>query len=134
MKLNKIIHTLGMLTLMSLVYIHMQMRIFDLAYQGKNKEKRIQELQDDNGRNNYHILYLKSANHLGTRMLDEDLHLEFISQDRVQQISTPASGRTAPRSLTLTQADNTPAKAWREFLSLLNPPAAEAQELGLRRK
>ena len=52
-------------TFIALVYIHLQMQIVDLAYQGQAKEVKIKDLADQNGNTFYAISKLKSANHLG---------------------------------------------------------------------
>jgi len=51
-------------TIIALLYIHMQMNIFELSYNGKDKEKIIHELNDSNGALSHQILTLKSANNL----------------------------------------------------------------------
>ena len=56
-------------TFIALVYIHMQMQIVELAYRGQVKEAQIKDLTDKNGHVFYAISKLKSANHLGQRLL-----------------------------------------------------------------
>ena len=75
-------------TIMALLYIHMQMRIFELSYNGKDKEKIIHELNDSNGALSHQILTLESANNLGTQLLDRDNSLQFKDQERVMQVRT----------------------------------------------
>ena len=78
-------------TIMALLYIHMQMRIFELSYNGKDKEKIIHELNDSNGALSHQILTLKSANNLGNELLDhESNNLQFMDQERVMRVSTQA--------------------------------------------
>jgi len=74
---------------MTLVYIHMQMQIFDLAYQGKSKQQHIRELIEKKGSLMYAILTLKSANHLGVQLLAEDSGMEFIDPNNILPLSTP---------------------------------------------
>ena len=73
-------------TIMALLYIHMQMRIFELSYNGKDKEKIIHELNDTNGALSHQILTLKSANNLGNELLDHDNSLQFMDQERVMTV------------------------------------------------
>ena len=40
---------MAVLTILALIYIHMQMRIFALAYQGKNRGKEIKIVQSSGG-------------------------------------------------------------------------------------
>ena len=64
-------------TFLILVYIHLQMQIVDLAYQGQRKEARIKDLIDKNGGTFYSISKLKSANHLGDKLLSEHSGMQF---------------------------------------------------------
>ena len=77
-------------TIMALFYIHMQMRIYQLSYNGKDKEKIIHELNDSNGALSHQILTLKSANNLGNQLLDHDNSLQFMDNERVMRVSTSA--------------------------------------------
>jgi len=78
-------------TIMCLLYIHMQMRICELSYKGKDKEKIIHELNDSNGALTHQILTLESANNLGNQLLDqENNNLQFMDQERVMRVPTPA--------------------------------------------
>ena len=79
-------------TIMSLLYIHMQMKIFELAYNGKDKEKIIHELADTNGTLTHQILTLKSANNLGNQLLEKESNLQFMGRDRVMTVVTSAGG------------------------------------------
>ncbi|MBF0511662.1 MAG: hypothetical protein HQL13_04950 [Candidatus Omnitrophica bacterium] len=80
-------------TVMCLLYIHMQMRIFELSYNGKDKEKIIHELNETNGSLSHQILTLKSANNLGNQLLDRDNSLRFMDNERVMTVSTPAASK-----------------------------------------
>jgi len=75
-------------TIVALSYIHMQMQIIDLAYQGNQKEQRIKKLIEENGNATYKILMLKSANHLGIALLNEDSDMQFADANDVIQIAT----------------------------------------------
>lgn len=77
-------------TIIALLYIHMQMKIFELSYNGKDKEKIIHELNDSNGALSHQILTLKSANHLGNQLLDQNNSLQFMDHERVMKVRTPA--------------------------------------------
>jgi len=75
-------------TILALFYIHMQMKIFELSYNGKDKEKIIHELNDSNGALSHQILTLKSANNLGNQLLDHDNSLQFMDNERVMTVRT----------------------------------------------
>ncbi len=76
-------------TIISLLYIHMQMNIFELAYKGKDREKIIHELADANGALTHQILTLKSANNLGNQLLDKENSLQFMGRDHMMTVVTP---------------------------------------------
>jgi cell division protein FtsL len=78
-------------TIMALLYIHMEMKIFELSYNGKDKEKIIHELNDSNGALSHQILTLKSANNLGNQLLDHDNNnLQFMDNERVMTVAASA--------------------------------------------
>ena len=78
---------MAFITLLSLIYIHLQMNIFDLAYQVKRNEHKIQNLRDENGVSTYHILALKSVSHIGEKLLDQEAAMQFISNDKVYELA-----------------------------------------------
>ena len=99
MRLLKFFKVMAGLTAVALIYIHMQMQIFDLAYQGKNKEKQIRKLVDDNGNVTYNILKLKSSNNLGFKLLGEHSSLQFADNARIVKLETnQALGEESDRS------------------------------------
>ncbi|MFH1360077.1 MAG: hypothetical protein ABIJ41_03460 [Candidatus Omnitrophota bacterium] len=86
MKLCRCLRVLMMVTLMSLIYIHLQVQIYDLAYQGKNKQKKIRNLLDDKGDTVYDICMLKSANHLGVTLLTDGSDMQFLDKDQIVEV------------------------------------------------
>lgn len=82
---------MAFITVLSLGYIHVQMKIYQLAYQAKRKEHQIQKLKDENGVNTYHILSLKSISNMGDKMLAQDSQMEFISTDKVFEVASVPS-------------------------------------------
>ncbi|HLF17316.1 MAG TPA: hypothetical protein VI749_00270 [Candidatus Omnitrophota bacterium] len=86
MRLSKLLKWIGFGTLLALVYIHMQMNIIQLAYEGKNKEVSIRHLVEENGYMTYNILTLKSANNLGHKLLAKDSGMDFVSSDNVKML------------------------------------------------
>src|ERR1700691_5102009 len=76
-------------TIIALLYIHMQMKIFELSYNGKDKEKIIHELNDTNAALNNQILTLKSPNNLGNQLLDSNNSLQFMDNERVMKVMAP---------------------------------------------
>jgi cell division protein FtsL len=88
MKLIRIAKGMIFLTVLALIYIHMQMQIYDLAYEGKSREKLVRELKDRNGTITYNILKLKSSNHLGDQLLEENSELRFLDNENVVEVET----------------------------------------------
>lgn len=87
MHLCKFFKIMSIATIVALSYIHMQMQIIDLAYQGNQKERQIKKLIEENGNSTYNILMLKSANHLGAVMFNEDSDMQFADMDAIIQIT-----------------------------------------------
>jgi len=83
MKLSSFLKGLVLITLITLSYVHMQMQIFDLAYQGKSKEKQIRYLVEENGSFVYTILALKSAQNIGTQILAENSEMKFADPSNI---------------------------------------------------
>ena len=86
MSLTHWVKLMSFATVTALIYIHMQMQIVELAYKGKDREKRVHELMDNNGALTHQILTLKSADHLGRELLEKDEGLQFMGQDRVMTL------------------------------------------------
>lgn len=83
MSLAKFTQCAVIVTSVALVYIHLQMQIVDLAYQGQAKEVKIKELTDRNGNTFYDISKLKSANHLGGVLLSKNSKMQFAGRDDI---------------------------------------------------
>ena len=76
------------ITILSVIYINLQVQIYDFAYQAKKKEKDIRRLVDHNGNMIYSILKLKSANHLGVKLLTENSNMQFMDSNNVVKLET----------------------------------------------
>lgn len=112
-------------TVTALLYTHMQMQIVELAYKGKERERRVHELMDNNGAIKHAILTLRSANHLGQEILAKDDGLQFMGHDRVMVLSTPkAKQLMQPAQKPKIKAES-PMMNWLSFLSI---PEAKAWE------
>ena len=82
------------LTIVSLMYINMQMKIIDLAYQGTKKENYMDSLVEKNGNLTYAISTLKSSSHIGLKMLSGGLaDMQFVNPDNVLHILMPIEMR-----------------------------------------
>ena len=123
MNLKVWVKLMSFATITALIYIHMQMQIVELAYKGKDKEKRVHELLDNNGALTHQILTLKSADNLGRQLLEKDEGLQFMGNDKVMTMSGPAKGallRPSDRPKVKTESP-----LW-NILSFLSPQEAKA--------
>lgn len=91
MRLSKFITALFVLTVFSLVYIELQVQIYDFGYKGEKKKVHIQRLTDIHSDLVYNIYKLKSANHIGIKLLSaEDSKMQFIDNNHIIKLETPA--------------------------------------------
>lgn len=88
MKLQQYFKILITITVMALGYVHMQMQIFNLAYEGKAKEKAIRALIEENGSLTYSILALKSSSNLGIQLLADNTDMQFANPEDIITLST----------------------------------------------
>jgi len=80
------------LTVISLVYIHLQVQIVELAYAGKQKTVTVQALRDDHNNLTYQICLLQSAYHLGDTLLAEDSGMLFLDNDHIVRLASQDTG------------------------------------------
>ena len=88
MRLIKSIQVMSMVTVLALIYTHLQMQIFDYAYQGKKREKEIVALKSKNGHVTYNIMQLKSSLNLGVKLLTDDSAFQFSDDENIVQLVT----------------------------------------------
>ena len=86
MQLWRFIKCMFGLTVLALIYIHMQMNIFSLAYTGKQKEQHITQLKEQNTRVEANIFELKSASYIGRKLLNKGVELKFCDGQSVVQL------------------------------------------------
>lgn len=96
MKFSTVLKGMGLATMLALMYIHLQMNIVALAYQGTHRQKAILSLSEENGALIYANLMLKSAHNIGGRMLAENTSMTFVDPKNVIEIAT---AKMAPESL-----------------------------------
>jgi len=125
MSLKVWVKLLFFVTFIALIYIHMQMKIYDLAYQGKDRESHMHALRDHNGLLTHQILTLKSANHLGNQLLEKNSILQFMSNEHVMTLTGPAS---MVSSTSYSSVKGKPENSLWNFLSFLTPKEAKAWE------
>ncbi len=86
MRLLHIFKGIFLLTLLALIYIHLQIEFFRLAYQAQKLEEQIHFLVDKNSQITYSILKLKSPNHLGNELLSDQSDMQFLDQEKIVRL------------------------------------------------
>jgi hypothetical protein len=89
MKLSKFILLLGFITLTCVIYVQLQVQIFELAYNGKKKEMAFKELLDRKSTLMYNIFWLESAQNIGQNLLSRDVNLQFSEKSQIAKIDLP---------------------------------------------
>lgn len=89
MYLKRFMITVGAITCLSLVYIYLQIQIYDLGYQGESKRTDLQRHRDIHGDIMNDIYQLKSANHLGEKILSNNSHMKFLDSRHIVKLETP---------------------------------------------
>ena len=74
-------------TVMAILYIHLQMEIYDFAYHGKMKQQKIEQLAEVNGRVKNDILRLQSSDHIGRELLSKNTQYQFASRSRIVEVA-----------------------------------------------
>ncbi|MBF0485751.1 MAG: hypothetical protein HQL16_04465 [Candidatus Omnitrophica bacterium] len=89
MKISFFLKVMFVVTFMAVLYIHLQMKIYDFAYQGKVKQQRIEQLAEVNGRVHNDILRLQSSDNIGRELLgNQDSKFQFASRSRVIEVAS----------------------------------------------
>ena len=114
MQLWRFIKFMFVVTVLALIYIHMQMNIFSLAYEGKQKEQRIVRLREQNGRVSNNIYEMKSASHLGRRLLTTKTELKFCDDQSVVRL---VSGKKSPDEIKMASRQDNPFSAFLQRFS-----------------
>ncbi|MDP8264928.1 MAG: hypothetical protein P9M12_05575 [Candidatus Aceula lacicola] len=98
MNFKKFLTAIVCITAVALIYIQMQVKIYDLAYQGKHREKEIFKLIDDSGHVIYNIAKLKSSSSLGERFLVKNSDVDFLDSRKVVhlKVSTKLAANKLP--------------------------------------
>jgi len=79
------------ITIFALIYVQMQVTIYDLAYQGKVREDQASRLLDRNAQATLNIAKLKSAQSLGSWFSDKNSEIDFVNQKNIVEVRTSGS-------------------------------------------
>jgi len=88
MRLAKFLSVVILITLIGLIYVQLQVQIYEYAYKGKRKELAFKELLDRKNNMMYNINSLESVQYLGTRLLSQD-ELQFAGREQVVKLTVP---------------------------------------------
>ncbi len=79
---------MAVVTVMALLYIHLQMNIYALAYQGKKREVCIEKLSEHNSMVKNDILRLRSSDNIGRSLLGSEKDYRFASRRNVVEVES----------------------------------------------
>ena len=88
MKVGDFLKVAGVITVMAVLYTHLQMEIYTLAYQGKTKEQLIEKLSEKNVMVSNDILRLKSSDNMGRELLMKEKEYSFASRKHVVEVES----------------------------------------------
>ncbi len=89
MKLSKFILLVAFSTFTCIIYVQLQVQIFEFAYTGKKKETAFKELLDRKSALVYNIMWLESAQNIGQSLLSRDQNLQFSESSQIAKIDLP---------------------------------------------
>ncbi|NTV28478.1 MAG: hypothetical protein HGA80_00130 [Candidatus Omnitrophica bacterium] len=87
MKISHFLKLMFVVTVMSVLYIHMQMKIYDFAYRGKVRQQHLEQLAEVNGRVRNDILRLQSSDHIGRELLSDNKQYQFVGRNRIVEVA-----------------------------------------------
>jgi hypothetical protein len=96
MKVIDFLKVMGVITIMAVLYIHLQMEIYTLAYEGKTKQQKIEKLSEKNVLVSNDILRLKSSDNMGRELLVKDKEYSFASRKHVVEVESKDRGWLGP--------------------------------------
>jgi hypothetical protein len=88
MKVSGFLKIMFVITTMGVLYIHLQLSIYGLAYQGKKREDRIEKLAENNIIVRNDILRLKSSDNIGRELLVKEKDYKFVSRSNVVEVES----------------------------------------------
>lgn len=89
MKLSRFICLIAFITLTCIIYVQLQVQIFEFAYTGKKRELACKDLLDRKSTLMYNISQLESAQNIGNSLLSRDQNLQFSDRSQIAKIDLP---------------------------------------------
>ena len=117
MKIVQFLKIMGVVTFMAVLYIHLQMQIYHMGYEGQVRAQKIEKLAETNSLVKNDILRLKSSSNIGHALLAKDDNYRFASRRNVVEVE--AGDHSWPETL----AANTGVSQIGHFLTLAFAPA-----------
>jgi hypothetical protein len=96
MKVVDFLKIMGVITVMAVLYTHLQMEIYTLAYQGKTKQMQIEGLMERNVLVSNDILRLKSSDNIGRELLMKEKDYSFASRKHVVEVESSGQNWLGP--------------------------------------
>ncbi len=116
MKIVQFLKMMGIVTFMAVLYIHLQMQIYHLGYQGQAKAQKIEKLAEHNNIVKNDILRLTSSSNIGHELLLKEDNYRFASRRNVVEVE--AGVHSWPQTL----VENTGVSRIGHFLTLAFAP------------
>ena len=91
MSLKKFFLLSIVITIFALIYVQMQVSIYDLAYQGKIREDQVERLVDSNTDTMLNIVRLKSARSVGNWFSEKNAEVVFVDQKNVVEVKSSSA-------------------------------------------
>ena len=92
MKVSSFLKVMCIVTTMGVLFIHLQMSIYELAYQGKRRADKIEKLAESNVMMKNDILRLKSSDHIGRQLLVKEGDYKFLGRNNVVEVEETGAG------------------------------------------
>ncbi len=87
MKVSDLVKMMAIITVLAVLYIHVQMNIYAMAYQGSARQQKIDKLVETNAIIKNDITRLKSSDHIGRALLVKGKAYQFASPEHVVELA-----------------------------------------------
>lgn len=91
MRILDLVKMMVVITVLAVLYIHVQMNIYTMAYQGSSRQQKIDKLVETNAIIKNDITRLKSSDHIGRALLVKGKAYQFASPEHVVEVASSSS-------------------------------------------
>lgn len=88
MKVSDLVKMMVVVTVLAVLYIHVQMNIYAMAYQGSSRQQKIDKLVEMNAIIKNDITRLQSSDHIGRSLLAKGKSYQFAGPDHVVEVAS----------------------------------------------